>query len=113
MIDLQDPANEAELKARILAEVIKNVAALPGPSDACTIFESVRQAIDLPEAFIGGHIYSSIFFLIRTGVFDSPSYDKKKSEIGFSCDTVIIPSERLIAYIWTDPEYIGDDEMMP
>lgn len=91
-----------ELRARIFAEVIGYVAAVPAQVTEFTLVSHVLKALNKREEEIGPEIMSAIFLLVRAGVLTCNRFDPVTSDMVFSADTCVGLGPAMMAYIWAE-----------
>ncbi|MFH1558510.1 MAG: hypothetical protein ABII76_27230 [Pseudomonadota bacterium] len=106
------PTNSPEVRSDIIAEVIRQVARMPGPAKLGAVFDSVLKALGRPEEDIGFDLRASIFLLLRAGLIKSNTFDG--FEMRSRSISTLTASEDLTTYIfhetsgyWTED---GDPE---
>lgn len=96
--------DEPESRAALLGEAIRYVAPLTGPVSAMTLATHLMEWSGKPEEFVGVDVYSTVFLMARSGLFDCSSYDPASGEMSIGKDTMISASRRLTFFVYGEPE---------
>lgn len=105
------PTNTPEARSDIVAEVLRQVARIPGPAKSGAVFDSVLKAIGRPEKEIGFEVRAAVFLLLRAGIIKSNTFD------GFTMmwrdTTTLTSSESLTTYIFHETSGYWSEEDEP
>ena len=105
MGDLSKPAiGEPEWRGALLAEVIRHTAHVAGPICLNGLFRHLLDWLGLPEEECGAEIYSTVFCLVRTGLYTSNTYDAATGELWLGHDTQLTPARTVTLYLYGDTE---------
>lgn len=105
------PTNSPEARSDIIAEVLRQVARIPGPAKLSAVFDSVLKALGRPEEEIGFDLRAAIFLLLRAGLIKSNTFDGFEMR---SRDTsTLTASENLTTYVFHETSGYWTEEGDP
>ena len=115
MRDLQTavpPADvgQPEWRSALLAEAIRHTAHLAGPVNPNTLFRHLQAWLGLPEEACGEEIRTTLFLMVRSGLFTSDSHDRASGDLWLGTATRFTPSRTLTAYLHGEAVHLTDDE---
>ena len=92
-----DPAALAqpEWRAALLAEAIRHTAHLAGPISPFALFRHLQDWIGLPEEACGDEINTTLFLMVRSGLYTSNTHDVETGTITMAGETRLTASRVL------------------
>lgn len=98
---------EPEWRSALLAEVIRRTAHVAGPINACALQNDLlgffRRLHGLTEEQCGAEIIDTLFFMVRSGLFLSNTYDAARNELTLGAETLLTASAHLTRRIYAEP----------
>ena len=95
---------ESESRARVLAEVLRSIAASPTVVTLQAIHQSCATVFAQPEEEIAQETERALFLLCRAGLIKSPQFDSYANVLSLSSSTEFVASPNLTAFIWHEDD---------
>lgn len=107
----QDAAvGQPEWRSALLAEAVRHTAHLAGPISPFALFRHLQDWLGLPEEECGGEVNTTIFLLVRSGLYTSNTHDVETGTITLAAETRLTASRVLTLCLHSDVDAEAEGE---
>ncbi|MCC0808561.1 hypothetical protein FPV16_20520 [Methylobacterium sp. W2] len=100
---------EPEGRSALLAEAIRHTAHLAGPISPFALFKHLQDWLGLSEEECGGEINTTLFLMVRSGLYTSNTHDVETGTIILAAHTLLTPSVTLTLCMHDDHESVPEE----
>lgn len=101
---------DPEWRSALLAEAIRHTAHVAGPISPFALFKHLQGWLGLSEEECGGEINTTLFLMVRSGLYTSNTHDVETGTITLAGHTLLSPSRTLTVCIHSEPEPEPDED---
>lgn len=99
---------QPEWRAALLAEAIRRTAFVEGPINPFRLARALREWLSLSEEDCGDEVYTTLFLMVRSGLYTSNTHDVVTGVISLGGDTRLTVAPVLTTYLHGEVEHAED-----